>query len=155
MEEYKTYYRNGDIEKHWFEKGGKKHGKYKTWWDNGRQHMLISWKDGKQHGESIRWCRYGYMNSHNVWKDGKRHGESKVLFGGKIHHHIFWHNGEGICNTKNIHKYIQNVIKIQMWWRRRVWRLKRSNLFFLIECIPPGYYGTLGQLFPHGGYQFR
>ena len=31
------------------------------------------------------------------------YGESKVLFGGKIHHHIFWHNGEGICQHVRIY----------------------------------------------------
>ena len=46
-------------------------------------------------------------------------------------------------------------IQIQNWYIRRQFLFKHKKLFFQILYTPPNYPGTIENLFPDGGYNFR
>ena len=75
--EYRTWYKNGQIEAQYYYKEGKKEGENKEWYENGQLGGQFFYKEGKFEGEYKMWFRNGQLGCQCYYKEGKREGEFK------------------------------------------------------------------------------
>lgn len=91
--EYKSWYNNGQAERHCFYLNDMLHGEHKMWFENGqiREHSFLI--DGNYHGEFKEWHENGQPSRHCFAVNNKRHGEYKSWDkDGRLRDHCFFVN---------------------------------------------------------------
>jgi len=95
FDEYKKWYKNGQLKNHYHYKDGKRHGECKWWYESGNRQEHAHYKDGKKYGEFKHWYWNGQLWQHYHCKDGKKHGKCKWWYvSGKRWEHAHYKYGK-------------------------------------------------------------
>lgn len=119
MEEYRTWYADGNPELQQFYRDGKLEGERKFWYPNGRLGLLQFYRNGKREGRSRLWYINGQLESDESYQNGKVEGKSIMYWqtsgwpgeqrfyrnGTQEGEHRGWNRENG---TLEYHHFIQN-----------------------------------------------
>ena len=110
--------------------------------------------NGDIHGIQKEWK--GNIYKLHTYKNGTLDGISqKYSNKGRIDWHRYYINGTLFASDDRLNNIYLATLVLQSWIRKILLRKKYKNFIFLVECLPPNMPGTMGKLFPNGGYLFQ
>ena len=71
-----TFYQNGNLEKHYFLKNGKRNGKYEIYFDNGKIKSSVEYKNDEKNGVLIYYCENGNVDYKEFFKNDVKIGNT-------------------------------------------------------------------------------
>jgi uncharacterized protein len=121
LQEYKSFYSNGQIKRREFYRDEKLEGECKCWHKNGRVKSLAFYRNGNMEGEFKSWYKNGKIMNHVVFQRGFPEGKFKQ----------WYDNGELlICqlrrNGKSVSQYF-NKGKMSRILRLKKFLLNRTD----------------------------